>query len=185
MSDEKIIKFAPKAKTKVVEGFGLTDKQALDNYQTWINIIKHNIEILQDSSLAGLILQHSPFDYVKKAELSGYSCGFISAWLDKYLEDLEHPNRKNSYLNSYFVQELDTAMQLMDADHLVKVSIWTEDNAISIHLARTWEHWHLTNIFIDGVSVWEAMRDTLKEKGWTDKQLYHWVEEDENVKETD
>lgn len=179
--ENNIVKFTPRKLAAAIPYAPVStsqmEREALDNYQTFINIIKANIEILNDIDQAWMILNLGPFELNGKPEIQEFCAMFVQAWLSEFLKELEHPARTDSYLNSYLVGELTSAMSMMDADHLTTINLWTEDDVVSIMLARTWDLWGMVNLFRNGVSVWEALRNTLADRGYTNKDMFHWVEE--------
>lgn len=143
-----------------------------DNYQTFINIVKANIDALKDPDSAWMILGHSPFIFKGNSQLLEFSCGFIAGWLSTMLVDLEDPVVKNSYIGSELESILCNAMQFMEADLFTPITMHTGDIVNTVILVRTYELWGVTNIFSNGVSVWEALRKTLLENGYTFEQLF-------------
>lgn len=159
------------------------EREALDNFNTLLNILKTNMEILEscDADQAWFILCNSGIDFGNKPEVVKYVCDFYRAWLMRLYEDLDNPISRDSYLSSYLVADLNTAMSMMEADHTTRITFWAGTDVISIILARTWEIWGMTNMFVNGQSIHDACFQSMIEDGFTTEYLLNWKEADEST----
>lgn len=177
---ENVIKFKPREKT--VPGSGISEKQAWENYEILKGILRANIEYLHGNvDEAWFLLTGSPFDFGNKPDLISYVLGYYRGWISSLLEELETDIVKDSYLGSSLVSDLDTAMQLMEGDHLTRIQIWIGDDVRTIVLHRTWDIWGIVNFYTNGVSMHEGAVKSLKERGGkTDQDLFHWKEAEDS-----
>lgn len=177
---DNVIKFERKKPTKDVMG-GISDSEALDNYNTLLNILKINMDMLSTGEVDNIwfILSNSGIDYGNKPEVVKFVCKHYFEWIKRLYDELDSEVARGSYLQSYLVDDLFSAMQLMDADHITRISFWMGEHVTSIVLNRTWQIWGMTNMFVDGQSIHDACFQSLLKDGFTTQYLLNWKESDQ------
>lgn len=170
---DNVIKFK---KHNISSGNNVSDKVALENYEILKNILKTNIEILNDPDEAWFILATSPFDFENKPDILGYVCGYYQGRLQALLDYLNKV--QGSYLTSHLVNTLDVAISLMEADHITRIQIWSDDNLTTLVLHRTFEVWGVVNLFVNGESIHDCAVRRLLNTGKTNEDLFQWKKTD-------
>lgn len=168
--DDKVIKFKKPTVEAETEAF---EKEAWENYEVLIDIIRGNIEALNDGfDHAYPILFNSPFNLEPDTEISNFCIGFCKGWLSLFLGDLTCPVVRDSYLKSCLVNQLFNAVVLMKVRLPVSISLVSTGVINTIKLNGSSTDWYISNMFSNGVSIWEALRMELIEKGYTEEDLY-------------
>ena len=170
-----IIKFKPKGDS-VTEGNNITDGEALANLENLKGILRSNMKVLdcEDQQAFWSIMCGSPFDFANKPRVKAFVSGFYKGMISRLLDNLNSQVVTDNYLKSAMVEELDTAMHLLNADHLTRIQLCLDGKYHTLVLHRTFDTWCVVNLYINGKSMHDfALTVLCEDLGYSTDDLFN------------